>query len=206
MKPKRSLLLFLIGFLVMALPQILSAQDEVTYKGQITAGDSGEPLIGVNILILRTSSGTQTDFDGNYELTARPGDSIQISYIGYDPIQYQLGVETQINFTMESGNQMLEEIVVVGYGTQKQKDLTSSITTISSEEIMKTPTGQAMQSLQGKVAGMQIVSNGAPGSAPKVRVRGIGSYPGGNNEAPLICDMWSMGCSSITLIFSTPRI
>lgn len=185
MKPKRFLPFFFIGFFFWILTPSLLAQDEITYTGQVTAGDSGEPLIGVNILILRTGSGTQTDFDGNYELVAQPGDSIQISYIGYDPILYQLGVETQLDFSMESGNQMLEEIIVVGYGTQKQKDLTSSITTVSSEEIMKTPTGQAMQSLQGKVAGMQIVSSGAPGSAPQVRVRGIGSYPGGNNEAPL---------------------
>src|SRR5665811_48212 len=135
MKSYKLLLPFIL-FLAFLLPRMLSAQNEVTYTGQITAGDSGEPLIGVNILILRTGSGTQTDFDGNYELNARLGDSIQISYIGYDPIQYQLGAETQINFTMETGNQMLEEIVVVGYGTQKQKDLTSSITTVSSEEIM----------------------------------------------------------------------
>lgn len=184
MRKNRYLFLVILA-LFLALPQILSAQDEVTYTGRITAGDSGEPLIGVNILILRTGSGSLTDFDGNYTLTARPGDSIQISYIGYDPIIYQLGAETQVNFTMESGSQLLEEIIVVGYGTQKQKDLTSAITTVDAEEIMKTPTSQAMQALQGKVAGMQIVSSGAPGSAPKVRVRGIGSYPGSDNEAPL---------------------
>src|SRR5690606_4366014 len=137
----------IVALLFLALPQVLWAQDEVTYSGQVVAGDSGEPLIGVNLLILRTGSGTQTDFDGNFELSARPGDSIRITYIGYDPITYQLGVETQINFTMESGNQMLEEIVVVGYGTQRQRDLTSSIATVDAEEIMKTPTGQAMQSL-----------------------------------------------------------
>ncbi len=185
MKSKRSLLPFLILFLVIILPQIASAQEELIYTGKVITGDTGEPLIGVNILILRTGTGTQTDFDGNYELTARPGDSIRISYIGYESLLYQLGIQKQIDFTLETGNQMLEQIVVVGYGTQKQKDLTSAITTISSDEIMQTPTGQAMQSLQGKVAGMQIVSSGAPGSAPKVRVRGIGSYPGGNNEAPL---------------------
>ncbi len=179
---------YLIGalaFFMLTAVQVLSAQEEITYTGQVVAGDSEEPLIGVNLLILRTGSGTQTDFDGHFELSARPGDSIRISYIGYDPIEYQLGVDTQLSFTMYSGNQLLEEIIVVGYGTQKQKDLTSAISTVDAEEIMKTPTGQAMQSLQGKVAGMQIVSSGAPGSAPKVRVRGIGSYPGSDNEAPL---------------------
>src|SRR5690554_821996 len=184
MKTNRFLFPFLATILLV-LPQMLSAQNELTYTGQIVAEDSGEPLIGVNILILRTGTGTQTDFDGQFELAAQPGDSIQISYIGYDPITYVLGTDTELQFTMESGNQMLEEIIVVGYGTQRQRDLTSAISTVDAEEIMKTPTAQAMQSLQGKVAGMQIVSSGAPGSAPKVRVRGIGSYPGSDNEAPL---------------------
>jgi TonB-linked SusC/RagA family outer membrane protein len=85
----------------------------------------------------------------------------------------------------------VEEVVVVGYGTQKVKDLTSSISTIKSEDLVKTPSGQAMQSLQGKVAGLQVVSNGGPGNSPTIRVRGIGSYPtksdgtANNNDAPL---------------------
>lgn len=184
MKTNRFLLPFLATTLLV-LPQMLSAQNELTYTGQIVAEDSGEPLIGVNILILRTGTGTQTDFDGQFELAAQPGDSIQVSYIGYETIAYQLGTETELQFTMTSANQMLEEVIVVGYGTQRQRDLTSAIATVNAEEIMQTPTAQAMQSLQGKVAGMQIVSSGAPGSAPKVRVRGIGSYPGSDNEAPL---------------------
>jgi TonB-linked SusC/RagA family outer membrane protein len=79
----------------------------------------------------------------------------------------------------------LNEVVVVGYGTQKVKDLTSSISTVKSAELVKTPSGQAMQSLQGKVAGLQVVTNGGPGNSPTIRVRGIGSYPGHENEAPL---------------------
>lgn len=180
-------LLPILATLLLFLPRIISAQTEaeLNYTGQVTAEESGESLIGVNILILRTGSGVQTDFDGYFELTARPGDSIRLSYIGYETIEFQLGLDTELHFNMVSANQMLEEIIVVGYGTQRQRDLTSSITTVNAEEIMKTPTAQAMQSLQGKVAGMQIVSSGAPGSAPKVRVRGIGSYPGSDNEAPL---------------------
>ena len=72
----------------------------------------------------------------------------------------------------------LEEVVVVGYGTQREKDLTSAISTIKTEDIVKTPTGQAMQALQGKVPGLQIVSSGQPGVSPTVRVRGVGSLPG----------------------------
>jgi TonB-linked SusC/RagA family outer membrane protein len=80
---------------------------------------------------------------------------------------------------------MVDEVIVVGYGKLNVKDLTSSISTIKTEEMAKTPTGQAMQALQGKVPGLQVVSSGGPGDAPTIRVRGVGSYPGSNNEAPL---------------------
>lgn len=161
-----------------------SAFAQLTYEGQVV-DESGETLIGVNIIIKGTSSGTVTDFDGNYVITANPGDQLVFSYTGYTTEERTLGTETRINISLNSDSQVLEEVVVVGYGTQRNKDLTSSITTIKSEELVKTPTGQAMQALQGKVAGVQIVSSGAPGDSPTVRVRGVGSYPGGGNEAPL---------------------
>jgi len=119
----------------------LAMGQELTYSGQVTSEDENEPLIGVNILLLRTGTGTQTDFDGIYEIQASPGDTLRLSYVGYETIDYRLGAETTVDFVMQSGSQLLEEVIVVGYGTQKQKDLTSSITTISSEEIMRTPTG-----------------------------------------------------------------
>ncbi len=155
-----------------------------TYTGVVT-GEGGEPLIGVNILNKMDASGTITDFDGRFELQADAGDTIVISYTGYEPVTYVLGATTQLEFELAESAELLEEVVVVGYGSQKSKDLTSSITTIRSEDIEKTPSGQPMQALQGKVAGMQIVSAGAPGDAPNVRIRGVGSYPGSENEAPL---------------------
>ncbi|MCB9290391.1 MAG: TonB-dependent receptor [Lewinellaceae bacterium] len=157
---------------------------ETTYTGVVTE-EGGEPLIGVNILNMRDASGTITDFDGNFELRANVGDTIMVSYTGYQPVTYVLGATTSLEFELKESAELLEEVVVVGYGSQKSKDLTSSIATIRSEEIEKTPSGQPMQALQGKVAGMQIVSAGSPGDAPKVRIRGVGSYPGSDNEAPL---------------------
>src|SRR5690606_32133028 len=122
MKSNRFLLPILAALLLF-LPRIISAQTEaeLNYTGQVTAEESGESLIGVNILILRTGSGVQTDFDGYFELTARPGDSIRLSYIGYETIEFQLGLDTELHFNMVSANQMLEEIIVVGYGTQRQR-------------------------------------------------------------------------------------
>ncbi|MCB0559968.1 MAG: TonB-dependent receptor [Lewinellaceae bacterium] len=155
-----------------------------TYTGVVTE-EGGEPLIGVNILNKKDATGTITDFDGRYELRANVGDTIVVSYTGYEPLTQVLGVATTLDFELRQSAELLEEIVVVGYGSQKSRDLTSSITTIRSDEIEKTPSGQPMQALQGKVAGLQIVSAGSPGEAPKVRVRGVGSYPGSDNEAPL---------------------
>src|SRR5690606_440587 len=93
--------------------------------------------------------------------------------------------QTAINVQMVEDNVGLEEVVVIGYGQLKVKDLTSSIVSIKSDELVKSPSGQAMQALQGKVAGVQIVSAGAPGSEPTVRIRGVGSFPGSSSSSPL---------------------
>ena len=107
------------------------------------------------------------------------------SFIGYQSREIPVQNRTAINVLLQEQSVSVDEVVVVGYGTQKVKDLTSSISTLKSEELAKTPSSQAMQALQGKVAGLQVVSSGAPGDSPTIRLRGIGSYPGKNNEAPL---------------------
>src|SRR5690606_33705966 len=130
-------------------------------------------LPGVNILRKGTSSGTVTDIDGNYRLSADANDTLVFSFIGYENQEVPIGGRSQIDVGLGEDVETLSEVVVIGYGTQQEKDLTSAISTVRSEDIVKTPTGQAMQALQGKVAGLQIVSSGAPGDAPAVRVRGI---------------------------------
>ncbi|PHN06628.1 SusC/RagA family protein [Flavilitoribacter nigricans DSM 23189 = NBRC 102662] len=153
--------------------------------GVVTDAESNDPLIGVTVLVEDTGTGTVTDFDGRFTVTAETGNTLLISYTGYSPERVVVGTEDNYNVQLSFGSVALEEVVVVGYGTQRTKDLTSSITTIKSEDITKTPSSQAMQALQGKVAGMQIVSSGTPGSGPTVRIRGIGSFPGSGDAAPL---------------------
>lgn len=153
--------------------------------GVVTDAESNDPLIGVTVLVEEAGTGTVTDFDGNFTVTAETGNILVISYTGYAPERVVVGAENNYNVQLSFGSVALEEIVVVGYGTQRTKDLTSSITTIKSEDIVKTPSSQAMQALQGKVAGMQIVSSGTPGSGPTVRVRGLGSFPGSGDAGPL---------------------
>ncbi|AWW31965.1 TonB-dependent receptor [Echinicola strongylocentroti] len=145
---------------------------------------SGEPVPGVNILEQGTSNGTITDLDGNYSLTvSSPDATLKFSFIGFEPQVIPLDGRTQLDITLQEELTGLDEVVVIGYGAQTEKEMTSAITTLKTDDLVKTPSSNAMQSLQGKVAGVQIVSKGAPGASPTVRVRGIGSFEGGG--APL---------------------
>jgi TonB-linked SusC/RagA family outer membrane protein len=163
-------------------------------SGKVTALEDGTSIPGVNIVVEGTTKGTTTDGDGNYsiQLTAAEN-ALVFSFVGYKPTTVQVDGRTTIDVALESDVIALNEIVVVGYGTQREKDLTSAISTVKSEDIVKTPSGQAMQGLQGKIPGLQVVSKGTPGDQPTIRIRGVGSYPRTdavtgaplNTEAPL---------------------
>ncbi len=109
---------------------------------------------------------------------------MEFSYIGFKTVEVTVNNQSQINITLNTDTQALDEIVLIGYGTQKKADLTGSISTLNAAEIEKTPSSNIMQSLQGKVSGVQVVSAGSPGDSPKVRLRGLGSY-NENNSNPL---------------------
>lgn len=158
---------------------------ELTVTGIVTSAVNGEAIPGVSVVIKGSTKGTVTDFDGNYSIQASGDDILVFSFIGMIMQEISVSNKSTINVALNESVELLEDVIVVGYGKLSVKDLTSSITTVKTDEIVKTPTGQAMQALQGKVAGVQIISNGGPGNSPTIRVRGIGSYPGSNNEAPL---------------------
>jgi TonB-linked SusC/RagA family outer membrane protein len=166
------------------------AQNNLTVTGKVTEKATKFPAIGVNVHVKGTTNGTITTPDGDYTLANVPANAILVfSYMGMLTEEVPVGGKAVVNVELTEDTQRLEEVVVIGYGTSKVKDLTSSITTLRSDDLTKTPSGQAMQALQGKVAGLQIVSSGAPGNSPSVRIRGVGSYPGNgetnSNEAPL---------------------
>lgn len=169
---------------------ILFAQNPISVKGKVTDAKN-ESVPGVSVLVKGTTQGTITDADGLYSLQASPQATLVFSFVGMQTQEIPVNNRNSINVQMKEESFNVDEVVVVGYGTQKVKDLTSSISTIKSGELAKTPAGQAMQSLQGKVAGLQVVSNGGPGNSPTIRVRGVGSYPtnsngdSNNNDAPL---------------------
>ncbi len=174
----------LLIFLFFATGNILLAQRE-TVSGKVTGAADGFPLPGVTIVITGTLEGTITDVDGNYSIGVAPNQSLTFSFIGFQSVEIPVNNRQVIDVVLVETAFDIEEVVVVGYGETKVKDLTSSITTVKSEDLVKTPTGQAMQALQGKVAGMQVVSSGSPGSSPTIRIRGIGSYPGLGDTSPL---------------------
>ena len=169
---------------------LLFAQNTLSVKGKVT-DVKNEAVPGVSVLVKGTMQGTITDADGLYSIQTSPQATLVFSFVGMQTQEILVNSHNSINVQMKEESFNVDEVVVVGYGTQKVKDLTSSISTIKSADLVKTPSGQAMQSLQGKVAGLQVVSNGGPGNSPSIRVRGVGSYPtksdgtANNNEAPL---------------------
>tara|TARA_R110000868_G_scaffold28633_2_gene107221 strand:- start:82210 stop:85242 length:3033 start_codon:yes stop_codon:yes gene_type:complete len=180
---KISNVILTISFLLFQ--SILFSQSNSTISGTVT--DTGnQPLPGASIVLKGTTTGTQTDFDGNFILDKIPSNGILVvSYVGYTTKEVPISNQQQITISLQEDAQALDEVVVVGYGTQKKADLTGAITTIKSEDIEKTPNSNVMQSLQGKVAGLQVTSTGSPGDSPTVRIRGVSSYNNGGNTNPL---------------------
>ncbi len=158
---------------------LLWAQQGVSVTGKVTEGATGDPAIGVTVLVKGTTIGTVTDYDGNYALENVPSNAtIQYSYIGMLSIEEPLNGRTVINVVMSEDVQALEEVVVIGYGSAKKRDLTGSIVSVSADEIANRPTTNLLSSVQGKVAGVQIVNSGRAGQDPEVRIRGTNSING----------------------------
>lgn len=183
--PIKSILLL---FMVVAFNVAFAQNRNVT--GTITDQQSNESLPGASVIVKGTTKGATTDLDGKFSLMLAPGENtLVVSYIGYETMEVAVGALTTLTIQLIPTKTSLEEVVVVGYGSAKVKDLTSSITTLKTEDLIKTPSSQPIQAMQGKVSGLQVVTNGGPGESPKVRLRGIGSYPGRdsrlNNENPL---------------------
>ena len=179
-----------INFLFFLLLSVCMYAQDKTITGTVTSSDDGLPLPGVNVVVPNTNNGTSTDFDGNYSITVNQGDVLEFSYLGFKTQQITIRNQTTVNVDLEINTSDLEEVVIIGYGSQKKSDLTGAITTVKSEEIEKTPNSNVMQSLQGKVAGLQITSNGSPGDSPNVRVRGVNSIFAGGNPLYVVDGVW----------------
>lgn len=151
----------------------------VTVKGKVTDAANNEALIGVSISVKGTSNGTQTDANGAYSLSAPSNATLVFSYLGYATQQVPVNGQTTLDIKLQAQNNALNEVVVIGYGTQKKVDNTGSIATVKGDEIAKQASINPVSALQGKVAGVNIVNSGAPGSSPQISVRGVGTILGG---------------------------
>ena len=172
------------GMAVYSTPAMATVAQSPTIKvrGQVI-DEQGEPLIGATIKVKGGQDGTITDLEGNFQLEVPGNATLLISYVGYKErevaVRNRAIIET---IQLQSDNQMLDQVVVVGYGTQKKSDLTGSVAIVDTEALKQTSHSNISTMLEGKVAGVQITSDGQPGADPSVRIRGIGSF---GSTAPL---------------------
>lgn len=146
-----------------------------------TVSDANGPLIGVNVMVKGTSTGTITDVDGNYSLEVPQNAVLIFKYIGFNPMEKVVGGNSTLNIQMVEDSQQLDEVVVVGYGIQRKSDLTGSVTSIKAEELNTFPSSNVGDMLRGKAAGINVTAtSGRPGSAPEILIRGKRSLTGGN--------------------------
>ena len=171
------------GLTICPVPAIASvAQQTLKVSGQVVDPD-GEPLIGATVKVKGAQSGAITDYDGNFSLDVPADGIIVISYVGYKDREIAVRGRANLNqIELEADDNVLEQVVVVGYGTQKKADLTGSVSIVNAEELKRVSNSNISTMLEGKVAGVQITSDGQPGADPSVRIRGIGSF---GSTAPL---------------------
>ena len=147
---------------------------DINVKGKVIDADGSEPLIGVSILVKGTTTGTVTDFDGNFQLTVPDKAVLQLSYIGYKPVE--LRAVPEMNVIMEADAQQLQEVVSLGYSAVKKAELSSAVVTVSADELIDVTTSDVGNMLQGKIAGVQVSNaTGQPGASAEIRIRGTGS-------------------------------
>ena len=153
----------------------------ITVKGNVTSKTDGQPIIGASVIeTISTTNGTITDFDGNFTLSVPTNATIKISYIGYKPVTVKAAASIQV--LLEEDTQMVDEVVVTGYTTQRKADLTGAVSVVKVDEIQKQGENNPVKALQGRVPGMNITADGNPSGTATVRIRGIGTL---NNNDPL---------------------
>lgn len=185
---KARLLRFVVAMLcVFTSIGIASAQEPGTVSGTVTSASDGEPLIGASVLVKGTTIGTDTDIDGNFTVKAKKGDVLQFRYVGYEPSEVKVGDSNVINVMLQENENNLDEVVVVGYGTQKRKLVTGSTFQVSGDQIAQMNTSNALTAMQTTAPGVQITqASTQPGKGFKVSIRGVGTI--GESSPLLVID------------------
>jgi TonB-linked SusC/RagA family outer membrane protein len=169
-----------LNFIFLLLASFSSQAQQRPVSGIVTDGADKTPLPGVGVLVKGTQTGTTTDASGRYALNVPANATLVFSYIGYTTREVALNDQTTVNIALAETAQDLEAVVVVGYGTQRRRDLTGSISSVNGETLAQMPATNPIASLQGKVAGLTVTNSGAAGASPTVRIRGVNSTNSAN--------------------------
>ncbi len=178
----RAYFVFLLLMLFLCIDTI-QAQETIGVSGTVFDSKTQEALIGVTVQEEGTTNGTITDFDGKFQLNVSKSATLNISYMGYDLQRIEVNNRTVIQVSLSEKSEVLDELVVTGYGMQRKSDITGSISSVSGEDVSRVPVSSPLQALQGKAAGVNIIQNtGAPGGATTIKIRGTGTV---NDADPL---------------------
>src|SRR5690606_154113 len=158
----------------------------VEVKGTVYDADNGETIPGVNVLEQGTSNGTITDLDGSFTLEVADNAVLVFSFVGYMTQEVAVQGQSTINVRLSADVTALEEVVVVGYGTQRKQDMTGAVSVVKTDELIQQPTAQLTNQLQGRVSGVTITGSGQPGEPSRITIRGLNTF--GNNEPLYIVD------------------
>ena len=177
--------IFLAGVLILLSFAVYAQENTVIGK---VYDVSGEPIIGASVVIQGTTQGTITDMDGAFQLKAQPSQTLVVSFLGYKDVILPIGNKNNFKVTLEEDSKKLDEVVVVGYATQKKVNLTGSVASVSSKDIQDIPVANTATLLQGRLPGLVLTQNGAQAGNdnPEIRIRGIGTF--GNNNPMVLID------------------
>ncbi|MEQ8556007.1 MAG: TonB-dependent receptor [Cyclobacteriaceae bacterium] len=174
------------GEVTKTIEEILT-DDQQSISGKVVSSEDGEGLPGVSITVKGSTSGTVTDANGNYSLEVPQGSTLIFSFVGFETREVSVGNQSEINVSMNTDVQTLEELVVVGYGSVKKSDLTGSVASVKAKDINSFPATNMLQALSGRAPGVQVLqTTGAPGAGLSVRIRGTNSIQGGNEPLYVI--------------------
>ena len=164
---------------------VVSAFADINVKGTVVDADTSEPMIGVSILVMGTTVGTVTDFDGNFQLSVPDKATLQLSYLGYKTIEIR--AMENMSIIMETDAQQLQEVVSLGYSAVKKAELSSAVVTVSAEQLTDVTSSDVGNMLQGKIAGVTVTNaGGQPGEAAQIRIRGTGSITAGSEPVYVV--------------------
>ncbi|HUR10416.1 MAG TPA: TonB-dependent receptor [Flavitalea sp.] len=174
-RPLNSIKNFLLFFLILFTQAALA---QTVVRGKVTSGN-GQPVIGASVKVKGSTTGTATDANGDFTISVAPNGTLEISSVGFNPIEVNVNDRTTVDISMtESQGRSLDEVVVIGYGSASKRDLTGSIATVKAKDIANKPATNPLSLLQGKVTGLSVVNSGRPGVEPDVRIRGTNTVNG----------------------------